>query len=62
MCEFFKTFQEEKFTESVKKVTFYCILFYFVVGVADQSSLLNSCVSVQFSTREKKKSCGLFQT
>lgn len=22
MCEFFKTFQEEKFTESVKKVPF----------------------------------------
>lgn len=57
MCEFFKTFQEEKFTESVKKVPFSCIFF---IGVSDQSSLLEGCVSVPFSTREKKKSCGLF--
>jgi len=28
MCEFFKTFQEEKFTESVKKVLFNYIFFF----------------------------------
>lgn len=55
MCEFFKTFQEEKFTESVKKVPFKSI-FFLIVGLSDQSSLLKGCVSVQFSTREKKKS------
>lgn len=60
MCEFFKTFQEEKFTESVKKVPFNRI--FLIVGVSDQSSLLKGRVSVQFSNREKKKSCGLFQT
>lgn len=60
MCEFFKTFQEEKFTESVKKVPFNCI--FFNRCISGQSSLLKGCVDVQFSTREKKKSCGLFRT
>lgn len=36
MCEFFKTFQEEKFTESVKKVPFNYICFL-TVNVFQQS-------------------------
>lgn len=36
MCEFFKTFQEEKFTESVKKVPFNQI-FLLIIDVFDQS-------------------------
>lgn len=36
MCEFFKAFQEEKFTESVKKVPFE-LDFFFLVDVFDQS-------------------------
>lgn len=53
MCEFFKTFQEEKFTESVKKVPFNFI--FFTVDISEQSSLLEGGGFVRFSTREQKK-------
>lgn len=53
MCEFFKTFQEEKFTESVKKVPFNFI--FFIVDISEQSSLLEGGDFVRSSTREQKK-------
>lgn len=45
MCEFFKTFQEEKFTESVKKVSFNYI--YVFLQLMCFSSLIKRLVDVQ---------------
>lgn len=47
MCEFFKTFQEDKFTESVKKVLFNYNSSY---GWCISSVLLKGYVIVEFST------------
>lgn len=45
MCEFFKTFQEEKFTESVKKVSFNYI--YVFLQLMCFSGLIKRLVDVQ---------------
>lgn len=57
---FSKHFKKKNLLNLLKR--YLSAIFFLIVGVSDQSSFLKGCVSVQFSTREKKKSCGLFQT
>lgn len=57
---FSKHFKKKHLLNLLKR--YVSTVFFYCWCISDQSSLLKGCVGVQFSTREKKKSCGLFQT